>query len=166
MRAVSKWMVLAAVVAAAAGCSHQRPRHDGRHAVIIHEMPLVTVKTGAVPVISVSPEPLVFTGDQRNFRIEWSLPAGLEFPDNGIVIEGQVLDPSTRQDLRPTMQAHKVVGPINSKQEEIVDCRRHKEDPRKFSCLNRRTKPGVFRYTIRVKVGNDVAVSDPTIMNE
>ncbi len=130
-------------------------------------MPLVSVKGGVTPVISVSPEPLVFLKEQRDFRIEWTVPTGLAFPENGIVIEGQVMDPSNRSEaLRPSMQAHKVVGPINREQQEIVDCRRDKEDRQKFSCLNRHTKPGVFRYTIRVLADGKVVESDPTIMNE
>ncbi len=157
-------LVVLTAAAVMAGCAqHHRPDHGQRFDSVIHERPLVTVKSG---VISVSPEPLVFLKAQRDVRIQWELPRGLTFPDNGIVIEGQVMDPTKRgEPLSPSAQAHKVVGPINREQQEIVDCKRG-EDRQTFSCLNRHTKPGVFRYTIRAIVDGKVVESDPTLMND
>ena len=45
-----------------------------------HQQVRVTVKGG---IISVSPEPLVFLRSEREQRIQWLLPRGLSFADNG-----------------------------------------------------------------------------------
>ncbi|MBI5716166.1 MAG: hypothetical protein HZC37_00570 [Burkholderiales bacterium] len=157
-------LVVCLAVALLAGCaSHQRPDHGQPHSVILHERPLVSVKG---EIISVSPEPLVFLKVERDVRIRWVLPQGLTFPDNGIVIEGQVMDPTKRgEPLRPGPEAPKVVGPINREQQEVVDCRVG-ADRQTFTCLNRNTKPGYYRYTIRVlKDGKLLPPYDPGIMN-
>lgn len=92
--------------------------------------------------ISVKPEPLRFAKDQTNVTIVWALPkgAGLTFADNGIVIDKE--------------------------QNEIVECR-PRNGGLEFTCLNRHTVPGTYKYTIRLQqAGKPLEPLDPTVMND
>jgi hypothetical protein len=124
--------------------------------------PQVTVRVDAV---AVGPDPLIFERSERDFRIVWRLQqADLTFPENGIVIDGQLMH-SSGQAVAPGADAGKKGQfVLDAKQTEIVDCR-VSEDRRAFSCLNRHTKPGVYRYTIRVLNKGKLVQSDPTVMN-
>ncbi|MBK7061950.1 MAG: hypothetical protein IPI03_04635 [Rubrivivax sp.] len=127
-----------------------------------HQQVRVTVKGG---IISVSPEPLVFLRSEREQRIQWLLPRGLSFADNGITIEGQLLDPATKRPLRPVPDATKTERAlVDRSQQELVDCR-PEADGQRYSCLNRNSRPGVYRYTIRVRADGKLLVWDPAIMN-
>jgi hypothetical protein len=89
----------------------------------------------------VSPEPLIFRAGGGEVAIVWQLPRGAtyRFPDNGIVIDGR--------------------------QEEIVRCGPRNEGL-EFSCVNLRSKPGKYKYTIRVLDGTKpLQPLDPTIEN-
>ncbi|MCA0241797.1 MAG: hypothetical protein LCI02_13135 [Proteobacteria bacterium] len=136
-------LALVAVAALLGGCmGHHMPHGSGGamgpRGEAMYANPLVSVKGG---VIAVSPDPLVFTKDEKNVRITWRLGAGdLRFPENGIVIEGP-------------------------RQDEIVDCKPG-EGGREFSCLNRNTRPGKYKYTIRVmQDGKELRPRDPEITN-
>lgn len=92
--------------------------------------------------ISVKPEPLRFAKDQTQVTIVWSVPkgAGVTFADNGIVVD--------------------------KARDEIVECRPRNEGL-EFSCLNRHTVPGTYKYTIRLlQGGKPLEPHDPTIMND
>ena len=144
---MNKSLPLALVAAAAllGGCVGHHMHHGGGpggpmgpRGEAMHVNPLVSVKGG---VVSVSPDPLVFLKGEKDVRITWRLGAqGLSFPENGIVIEGP-------------------------KQDEIVDCKPG-EGGRDFSCLNRHSRPGTYKYTIRVlQDGKALKPLDPNIMN-
>ncbi len=132
--------LIAAVLAAAvlAGCAFPQHPH-GPFRYLDPVRPAVDVVGGRFVVVS--PEPLVFLKDQRDVLITWQLPPDgkLRFPRDGIVIE--------------------------QGGEEFVNCG-PRNDGLAFSCLNRHSKPGKYRYTIRVLVGEKRIESDPTIMNE
>ncbi len=138
-------LALVAVAALLGGCMGHHMHQGGGpggpmgpRGEMMHANPLVTVKGNQ---ISVSPDPLVFLKDEKNVRITWRLgDGGLSFADNGIVVEGP-------------------------KQDEIVDCRPGASG-RDFSCLNRNSRPGRYKYTIRVlKDGKPLVPRDPEIMN-
>ena len=101
--------------------------------------PLVSIVDGKQ--IVVNQDPLVYAKEVQNVRITWRLPADSKytFPKDGIV--------------------------VNEAREEIVDCR-PAEDGRSFSCLNRHTRPGKYKYNIKVQGTPVVPVLDPVIVND
>ena len=90
--------------------------------------------------IAVDQETITFAKGVQNFRINWQLPADSKyvFPKDGIVVK----------DAR----------------EEIVDCRPEK-DGRSFSCLNKNTRPGKYKYNIKVEGTPAIPELDPVIVN-
>jgi hypothetical protein len=143
--------------------SHHHGQSQGPSAA--SPLVFITFKDGLKPAVAVTPDPLYFRKDQTNVRIVWRLPEGLglTFPANGIVIDGEVTnkppnnDRTQRGDSKPTLFA-------NKEQNEIVDCR-PAEGGQEFSCLYRHTRPGVFKYTIRVlSDGKPLDPLDPTLM--
>ncbi|MFT3817149.1 MAG: hypothetical protein QM750_05895 [Rubrivivax sp.] len=167
---MNKRLPLALIAAAAllGGCAGHHMHHGGGpggpggpmgpRGEAMYANPLVTVKGG---VVSISPEPLVFLASEKDVRITWRLgSAGLSFPDNGIVVEGRVVG-----DVRRSSAAAAARQELDPKQDQIVDCKRGAEG-REFSCLNRNTQPGRYKYTIRVlQDGKPLQPFDPEIMN-
>jgi hypothetical protein len=101
--------------------------------------PQVTVVNGK---IAVDQETIEFKADQTDVQITWKLPAGtnFRFPQDGIVFERSAI-------------------------EEIVKCQTTK-DGTEFSCLNRHTKPGKYKYTIKVQEGQKpLDPLDPFVFN-
>lgn len=132
--------IVAAALASGLLASCAVPWHErGPHRYMEATRPAVNVVGGRY--IVVSPEPLVFLKDQRDVVITWRLPAnaGLRFPRDGIVID--------------------------KGGEEFVNCGPG-NDGLTFSCTNRHTKPGKYRYTINVLAGEKRLENDPFIMNE
>ncbi|HEU0202789.1 MAG TPA: hypothetical protein VFR86_20455 [Burkholderiaceae bacterium] len=121
--------------------------------------PRVTVKDGQIDV----PLFLYFSGEEKEFRVTWHLPADsrLRFPDNGIVIEGALTEKLQRVTVDKTTQVAVV---LDTNQNEIIDCRPEKQGLA-FSCFNRRSRPGIYKYTIRVRDGDRTLERDPYIMN-
>ena len=103
--------------------------------------PRVIVSNGT---ITVDQDVLRFAKDQTNVTISWRLEGKggrLTFPDNGVVFE-------------------------RAADGEIVDCRRS-ADNTVFSCLNRHSRPGVYRYGINVNEdGKPLKPLDPYLWNE
>ena len=126
-----------------ASCAHHYQHHGpgGRYAAVPNPAyPQVSVVGGRHVVVS--PEPLVFLRGGGEVVITWQLPRGstYRFPENGIVVEG--------------------------KQDEIVRCGVRSEGL-EFSCLNRHTRAGKYKYTIRVLDGSrPLEPLDPTSYND
>lgn len=133
-----------------AGCAQVpcTPTPGGQEPIPVR--PQVHVVAGNYLVVD--QEPLVFSPEKTRLRIHWQLPRdGRErFPDHGIVLEPDARD-------------------------EIIDCR-PSTDRLEFSCLNRHSKPGKYKYTINVEqkgeLGNlerggraRLLILDPTILN-
>lgn len=116
--------------------------------------PKVTIEGN---MIKLDQELLLFRSNERG-PITWSLPADgpYRFPENGIVIEGRVLDQLIRGN--PPSVA------LDPDQKEIVNCRPSK-DGLQFTCDNRHTMPGLYKYTIRVRSGTATLVRDPGAFN-
>ena len=78
--------------------------------------------------ISVDQDVLRFGKDQTNVTITWRLESKgggkLTFPENGVVFERAAAG-------------------------EIAECQRSKDNT-EFTCLNRHSKPGIYRYGINV----------------
>lgn len=106
------------------------------------DRPEVTVLNGE---IRVQPDPLRFEPGRRNVHINWRLPndSPHRFAENGIVIDREVTNRSGGQ------------------QTEVIDCR-VTADGKQFSCLNKNTRPGVYKYTIRLM---GLPPKDPSIVN-
>ena len=152
---MKKWQwVTAACVLILAGCQ----TYEGIAPPEQRFRPQVTVtKDGR---IEVSPEILFYFRNERDVSIVWQLPRGgqYKFPNDGIVIEGELVD----QVLRTPGSAASVA--LNRNQREIVDCKA-KSDV-EFVCLNRHTRPGIYKYTIRVDDGKNPALQrDPPMVN-
>ena len=147
MRRLALIGVLATALLGACASHHHGPGHGPSAS---SPLVFITFKDGLKPAVAVTPDPLVFRKDQVNVRIVWRLPEGLglTFPANGIVIDGEVTNKPPNND-----KAQRVAGGLSlfvvKEQNEVVDCR-SSENGLEFSCLYRHTRPGVFKYTIRV----------------
>ena len=100
--------------------------------------PQVSVVDGK---IKVDQDVIEFKPEEKDVRIAWQLPKGSQFrfPRDGIVIE-------------------KGEG-------EFVECG-PSQDAAEFSCLNRHTRPGTYKYTIKVQEGQKpLEPLDPTVVN-
>ncbi len=124
----------------------------------VRSNPQVTVRDGR---IALSHEVLYFRADEKNVPITWRLPTDskLRFPPNGIVIEGEVIDRVLRA---PGGRGEAVA--LNPNQTEIVECRALK-DGLEFTCRNRNSRPGVYKYTIRLREGERTIERDPSLVN-
>lgn len=149
------WRFLfAACPALAAGCAVPGlapPLQERSH-------PQVEIRDGR---IALSQEVLYFRRDERDVTVTWRLPEGsrLRFPANGIVIEGALVD----KVIRSPQQRVEAVA-LDANQTEVVDCRVAR-DGLAFSCLNRNTRSGVYKYTIRIRDGDRVLERDPSLVN-
>lgn len=103
--------------------------------------PKVIVSNGT---IMVDQDVLRFRKDQVNVTVTWRLEGKggrLTFPENGVVFE-------------------------RAADGEIVDCKRS-ADNTVFSCVNKHSRPGVYRYGINVNEdGKPLKPLDPYIMND
>lgn len=133
-----------------AGCAHSPSAPDPVR-------PQVFVVDGRFLVVDA--EPLVFTR-RGAITITWHLPKGYTFDQKqGIVIEGLLLK-QTRVLREGEVHQTYVLDP---KQSEIT-CGPGK-DRSEFSCLNRNTKPGRYKYTIHLEGAASIEALDPWIMN-
>lgn len=142
-------LLLAAALTTAllGGCSmHHHHHHHGAPAggggTGDPKAPVVNVANGT---ITVDQDVIRFGKDQVNVRITWRLQGKgtgkLTFPVNGVVFE-------------------------RAAQGEIVECQRSRDNT-EFSCLNRHSKPGVYRYGINVdEDGQPLKPLDPFLMND
>jgi hypothetical protein len=99
--------------------------------------PSVSVVSG---YIVVDQEPIVVPKGERDFSIVWQLAkdSPYSFPDDGIVV---------------------------ARGEDEFRCRREANNQR-FTCLFRNSKPGKYKYTIKVLDGTRLLEPlDPTIVN-
>jgi hypothetical protein len=140
------------------GCAH---RDHGRTPPPYGSCPCPNPANPQVTVdgndIKLDQEILVFAPGVRG-AVTWTLPANssLRFPDNGIVIEGRLLD-QVIKGKQPSVV-------LDPDQKEVVDCR-PSTDRLQFTCVNNHTFPGVYKYTIRVRSGERVIERDPPWVN-
>ncbi len=151
-----------AMSALTAGCVN----FDVGRAAARSDRPKVTVVDGQIVV---DPPALLFSRGQGTTRIQWSLPrdSAWTFPKDGIVIEGEVtalLSGGTIEVKDPSRRDTPTSTVIDRNQKEIVECKAS-PDFKEFSCLNRNTRPGVYKYTVRVTDGKTTLQRDPPIMN-
>lgn len=109
-----------------------------------NDRPVVRIVNGK-PVVE--PDPLRFPANQRNVVITWELDdPNFVFTADGIRIDGE----DTPQGLRP--------------QAEIVDGKLVPGGKR-FIWMNKNSRPGRYKYTIRVQGPGGVRENDPSIVN-
>ena len=157
----NRLLVYVVLALALSGCTTLKwvPRFEERRT------PQVTVSEGRIVV---TPEILFYFQDERDFIITFQLPkeSGLTFPaKEAVVIEGELTDALIRSGDR--------VGVVlNPGQKEILDpdlkersCRRLSD--LEVACRNLHTRPGVYKYTIRVngKDGRPLPSRDPPMVN-
>lgn len=149
-----KRLLIAALLAVLlAGCAHRHHRGDDK--VVNQTNPQISV--GADGRIDV-PYALIYLG-RREVTVTWRLSpdSKYRFADNGIVIEGVLVDQVIRGDK---------VSVVLDRQDEIVNCRRG-ANGLEFSCLNRHTKPGYYKYTIRLVGDSQKPLTlDPGMLND
>ncbi len=145
-------LVAAAATLILAGCAQQRHGVYGKGTD--PAKPVVTIDGD---MIKLDQEVLIFRPGERG-TVTWSLPENgpFRFPENGIVIEGRLLDQVIRGN--PPSVA------LDPSQKEIVDCALVKGGLQ-FTCNNRHTMPGNYKYTIRVRNGDRLLVRDPPAIN-
>lgn len=144
---MTKRLLLAAALTASllGGCAMHHQHHHPSPKGSGSGNPTTPVVLVANGTISVDQETLRFGKDLVNVRITWRLQGKdggkLTFPVNGVVFE-------------------------RAAQGEIVECQRSR-DYTEFSCINRHTKPGVYRYGINVdEDGQPLKPLDPFVMND
>jgi hypothetical protein len=147
-------LVYVVLALALSGCTTLKwvPRFEER------KTPQVTVSEGRIVV---TPEILFYFQDERKFDIVFQLPreSGLTFPEkNSVVIEGELTDALIRS-------GDQIAVVLNRGQKEIEECRRISTV--EVRCLNLHTRPGVYKYTIRVngKDGRPLPPRDPPVVN-
>jgi hypothetical protein len=91
--------------------------------------------------IVVNQEPIFFSKRQKSVRVTWHVPINTKyrFGKDGITFDKSAAD-------------------------EIVDCRPEKGG-RVFSCLNKNTKPGSYKYTIALEGEPKIKPLDPALVN-
>lgn len=146
---MTRRLLLAATLLTAllGGCGmHHHHRHQpppkGSPTTVDPAAPVVLVAHGTVMI---DQGVIRFGKDQVNVPITWRLSgrdgSKLTFPDNGVVFE-------------------------RAADGEITDCRRSL-DHTAFTCINRHTKPGIYRYGINVNEnGRPLKPLDPHMMND
>lgn len=150
-----------ALAAAALAGGAQAQRLDGGSASPAAN-PVVYLNASGRPVVF--SEPLFFRKDETDVQIVWRLPAnhGLRFPDDGIVIEGELTNNPNRSAQGPAPGARVA---LVREQDEIVGCKPIDSNTA-FTCLNRHTRPGTYKYTVKVVTPGGVVERDPQIMND
>jgi hypothetical protein len=134
------------------GCAHHRHGYDGKGPN--PSLPQVTVVGDD---IKVDQEILVFRPGMGGL-ITWTLPANspYRFAENGIVIEGRLVD--------RVIRGEQVSVVLDTRPGDIGECKRAKEGL-EFTCVNKHTMPGVYKYTIRLIGGAKPLQRDPPIVN-
>ena len=165
---MSKRHLLLTLLSAAliGGCASYREHFDETTTPAIK---VVQNDRGEVTTFTVVPYFLYFK-QKGEVEIVWRLdPRGpLRFPEDkgdvrGIVIEGEI---PTFAEKRPEHQegaARSSSAGINRNQTEIVDCKRRGDY--EYVCRNNHSRPGVFKYTIRLTDGKNSYVLDPFVDN-
>lgn len=118
--------------------------------------PQVSVKDGQ---IDIQPAALYFHAGEKDVKVTWKLPAGANVrfaKERGLVIEGEIIDKVIRG--TPNSVA------LDAQQREIINCE-ISADALAYTCLNRNTRPGIYKYTVRVQSGDKVLEKDPPIVN-
>lgn len=163
MKKTLTW-ITASLVLLLGGCAHWCCKNTPSTNPIV-----VIDNTGQTPQPTVVPDPLHFTKDQVDVKISWHLPAnsGMTFPENGITIDGEVVHSSAKgyenrtANVRPSKDGEVVLR----EQNEIIDCKL--ASAIEFTCLNRHTRPGVYKYTVRVRLASGQVIErDPRVMND
>lgn len=136
---MKKRLLLAvAAVVVLTGCAHH---HAGRGAMSMPDPlnPQVYVVDGRG--VAVNQEPIYIARDKKNVTIVWSLPAGSNytFPSDGIVV------PEGRGEFKCAQR----------------------EDKQKYACDFANTRPGKFKYNIKVLDGGKLLRPlDPSIVTD
>lgn len=146
-------LITASLAALLVGCSTKGTSYPPK---ADPQRPQVTVVNGQ---IRVDQEVIGFEVG-KPLVVTWSLPEGgpYRFPlRNGIVFEGQVTDELLRGD--------KLSVVLDPKQNQFGNCVAH-ESRLRYTCSNRATQAGVFKYTIRVTEGDkELPPLDPLAAN-
>lgn len=176
-------MLLVLASATLAGCmhpGHHREMRNGPNYQPPYAQPELRLKPKVDVVnnsIIVDPPYLYYFPEERNVETVWELPADSKYrfsAKDGIVIEGELVDHIVQvpenSTGKSTVLANGVkpgdrLAVLDHKQTEVVDCGVRK-DGLAFSCRNRHTRPGIFKYTIRLvdKDGRPID-RDPSYVN-
>lgn len=144
------WLAAGLVTIVLAGCQlfERRPTTTSTPS---NKTPVVNVQNGTVK--SVTPDPLTFSKADGQVKIVWSIDSSAyRFRPNGIVIDGEVL-PGTKLP--------------NPRQTEIVECMPANAERSSYSCVNKNTRAGTYKYTVNLETvdGKPLKPFDPLIVN-
>ncbi len=136
-----------------AGCANWL---GGDKGAIDPRFPQVSLVNGKVS----APVALVFVPGMKDVDVTWQLPkdSKLKFAPKGIEIEGVLLDSVIKGPPKGVE--------LNPNQREIVCPEVPGDKGLTYTCKNVHSKPGVYKYTIRVidETGKVIPL-DPTIVN-
>lgn len=142
-------IALATLTAFSLSACQTMPPCDDSAAAPNPTKPKVSIVDGEY--IVVNQEPLIFNAKEVNVPITWELPreGGYRFPKDGITFS----DGKERTDLPQSADG------------EITRCQTS-ENGLQFTCLNRHSKAGTYKYTINVeRDGKRLKPLDPVIVN-
>lgn len=124
------------------------------------------VSVDAKAGIRLNSEVLAFRTGGGEVKITWTLDAEAarlyRFDrERGIVVEGRLLDEVVE------LKEGKRLAVALGAQDQIVNCQPADEQATSFTCVNRATSPGIFKYTIRLVTpkGEPALQKDPPILN-
>lgn len=132
-----------------AGCGLHHRQHQGGARMADPANPRVLVDDKGR--LSVNQEPLRFYKAQGAVTITWRLPADgrYRFPKDGIVIE--------------RLSANGGGAGVETDEFRCAPGAK----PNEFSCLNRNSRPGEYKYTVRaLQDGKPLPALDPRIIND
>jgi hypothetical protein len=143
-----------AVVSLQAGCSLP---WLGRDKAVDPRTPPVEFDNGKITV----PTVIVFPPGEKDVDVTWKLPANSKArfaKDGGIVIEGALTDKLVRGESLSVV--------LDRAQTEVVCPKAGSADGLSFTCRNKHSKPGVYKYTIRlVDESGKLIELDPSLVN-
>lgn len=114
------------------------------------------------PSAKIEPQVLFFdtrAAGGKPITITWRLDPGqgFRFAERGVEIEGEITDQIIRG------QPPSVV--LNPRQDVIGNCKVGDERRLTYTCVNTLSRPGTFKYTLRLTDGKREIVHDPVIAN-
>lgn len=157
-----------AVAALLGGCalSGHDPMHRLHHDRDAHRRPLVELRDGS---IRVTPPVLLFLENEKDFDIVWRLPpdSPYRFAAGGVEIEGELTDQVvrvTRDKPVPGAEGAERLLVLDRRQQEVVDCA-PRDQGRAYACRNKHSRPGIYKYTLRLTDGRREFTLDPPMVN-
>lgn len=156
----SAYLVAAACVAGLVGCAHQRDSNK----ITVRNVVDVTVENDQIVV---NPPIIVVGPGQRDVVVTWVLPEGrnLTFPEDGIVIEGQVQFPKETVPDDARSKDSRFLFKLDPQNKGGFKCGRAPDRKELvFRCTSAKPEIGIYSYTVRVVLSGKKLKRDPELV--